>query len=299
MLSRPLIRVVSLSDLHLDHRANWKVAEQMAYQLVEMAPEVLILAGDLASTTERVVKVLEFFRPLAPAVLFVPGNHDLWQIPPPAIPGEPAPSPPDTWQLYRETWPELCKGVGVHYLPDSPWVRGDVAVVGTSGWYDYSLASWLSRQFYTDTHFQEKIHGLYQWVDRIRVSWQDGTGAELPDGAVARIMEADLASQLQSLPPTVENVIAVTHHVPFEESAPRFWMLAQGYFTAFMGSVGLGKILAADPRVHLVIHGHAHVQRDLHVGPIRVVARPLGNPRRDWQGEVAAVAAERMGDFLV
>ena len=41
MSPRATLDIVSLSDLHLDYRANWQVAEAMAYRLIETMREGL------------------------------------------------------------------------------------------------------------------------------------------------------------------------------------------------------------------------------------------------------------------
>lgn len=286
------VDIVTLSDLHLDHRANWLVAEAMAYALIELAPDLLILAGDLASIPSRVEKALRFFQPLAGRVLFVPGNHDLWA----PTAEEERLAEVNTWDMYRTHYAKLCEEIGIHYLPSGPYVSGDLAIVGTCGWYDYSLASPLARLLHSVEDFEAKGKGNLRWTDGWRVRWRDHDGRVMHDAEVCRIMEADLAAQIASLPAEVRTVVAVTHHLPFKEVSRSHGGLAGDYFTAFMGSTGLGKVLLTEPRTRLAVYGHIHQIFDDWVEGIRVVARPLGNPR-DWSGEVKDVARERMGVF--
>ena len=294
MSPRATLDIVSLSDLHLDYRANWQVAEAMAYRLIELAPDVLVLAGDLASIPSRVEKALTFFKDMAPDVVFVPGNHDLWA----PTAEEKKLDEIDTWVMYRQVYAEMCDQLGIHYLPRAPLIKGEVALVGTCGWYDYSIASPLARLLHSRDEFAEKAKGTARWTDGWRVRWRDDAGEVMPDEAVTRIMEADLKAQLDGLPPAVSKVVAVTHHLAFKEACTGHGGLAGDYFTAFMGSTGLGEILAADPRVGLAIFGHLHKLTDVRVGRVRAVARPLGNPR-DYKGEPKDVARERMGVFEV
>lgn len=294
MSPRHHLDVVSVSDLHLDYRANWQVAEQMAYRLIELSPDVLILAGDLASLPSRVEQALKFFQPLAPTVLYVPGNHDLWA----PTAEEKKLEAIDSWQTYREELAQVCDQLDVHYLPRAPWVRGDVAFVGTCGWYDYSLASPLARLLHTEEDFNAKQKGTARWTDGWRIRWRDEDGEIMTDAAVARIMEADLKAQLAALGPEIRKVVVVTHHLPWKEVSRSHGGLAGDYFTAFMGSSGLGRIISADPRVILAIYGHIHIQGDARIGRVRAVATPLGNPR-DWKGEPAEVAKARMGVWEV
>lgn len=294
MTASATLDICSLSDLHLDYQDNWKVAEAMAYKLIDLSPDVLILAGDVASLPQRVKKVLAFFEPLATDVLFVPGNHDLWAPTkdPEVLKGV------NTWDVYTQELREMCEALGVHYLPRAPFVKGDLAIVGTCGWYDYSMASALAMTRYDLEDFTQKGQSKYRWVDALRVRWRDGDGQVMSDADVARQLEADLAEQLASLGDGISRIVGVSHHVPFKDACFGHRGLAGDFFTAYMGSTGIGDVFAADPRVETVIFGHQHrpVDQLVDVGgrSIKVLSTPLGTPR-DWSGEPKDVAKVRMG----
>ena len=53
----------------------------------------------------------------------------------------------DTWVRYTDDLRRLAEGASAHYIPAGPLVIGDVALVGTCGWYDYSfLEPWVLEQ---------------------------------------------------------------------------------------------------------------------------------------------------------
>ena len=69
-------RVVTISDIHIDHRENRSWLEQLCHE--DHGDEILILAGDLASNVQGVKWALEQVSNAYSQVFFVPGNHDLW-----------------------------------------------------------------------------------------------------------------------------------------------------------------------------------------------------------------------------
>ena len=114
--------------------------------------------------------------------------------------------------------------------------------------------------------------------------------------AVARALEEDLERQLKGLGGEIRRVVGVCHHVPFKAVCRSHMGLAGDFFTAFMGSEGLGAVFEGDPRVRAVVFGHQHRPVDQRMGGMRILSTPLGTPR-DWAGDVAEVAVERMGHF--
>jgi len=283
------MRIVCVSDLHLDHEGNEPVMEAMLEVLGRGPPDVLVVAGDLASGQEGVARGLERLRRAAPRVVYVPGNHDLWSPWRSVAQGE-----VDTWTIYREVLPALAQEAGVEYLPEGPVCVGDVAFVGVTGWYDYSTATRVARFFFDDAAFRRGYQGGFAWADALRTAFLGQDGEPMSDAEVVAVMVSDLKTHLEAVPEHISRVVAVTHVVPFAQTVQSRPFFAMDFFTAFLGSVRLGEVLLADPRVSVSICGHAHTPLRKRIGPILLVRSPLGYPR-EWRGSPATVARERLG----
>lgn len=71
-------RLVAVSDLHVGHPENREVVDRMRPGLPE---DWLIVAGDVAERADEVLSVLARLRERFAAVIWTPGNHDLWTRP--------------------------------------------------------------------------------------------------------------------------------------------------------------------------------------------------------------------------
>ncbi len=287
------MRIVSVSDLHLDHTANGPVVAAMLEQLASDPPDVLVVAGDVASNRQTAARTLERLVNVGEHVLFVPGNHDLW-----APWREVASGEVDTWRFYREELFDLCRKLGIHYLPASPVTIGSIGFAGVTGWYDYSLATRVARFFFDDDAFRRGYQGGYAWVDPLRTSFQRPDGTSMADTEVTRVMASDLEAHLRALPPHASRVVAVTHVVPFAQAIQSRPFLARDFFTAFLGSKLFGEVLLQDPRVKVSVCGHTHTPVSKRVGRIQLVCTPLGYPR-EWRGDPRKVAKQRRGEIIL
>lgn len=103
------MKLYALGDLHLRHESNRKA-------LLNLAPhpeDWLIVAGDVGETEEHLRFALTVLSRRFAKLLWVPGNHDLWTIPP--HPDEPRGEP-----KYRRMV-ELCRSFGV-LTPEDPYI---------------------------------------------------------------------------------------------------------------------------------------------------------------------------------
>ncbi len=128
------MKLYALGDLHLRHESNRKA-------LLNLAPhpdDWLIVAGDVGETEEHLRFALTVLSRRFAKLFWVPGNHDLWTVPP----------HPDELRgeaKYRRLV-ELCRAFGVH-TPEDPFVAWPVAAPGEAApilaplflLYDYSF----------------------------------------------------------------------------------------------------------------------------------------------------------------
>lgn len=71
------MKLWAISDLHVGHPDNRKMVEQIAPH----PEDWLILGGDVGETLEHVRFVLRTLSPRFARLVWVPGNHELWEVP--------------------------------------------------------------------------------------------------------------------------------------------------------------------------------------------------------------------------
>lgn len=287
------VLIASVSDLHTDFAENRDDVVKLALAIHRRQADLVIIAGDVSHKNDRIARVLQAFAEAAPKVAYLPGNHDLWFDVPDAK-GAPH---LDTWRRYREELRALAEGAGAHYLPAAPLYLGDTAIVGSCGWYDYSLMPPSLRASVDRSVLESKQYGGLQWSDARFIAFRDEGGALMSDEAVAREMERELGEQLAAADAEarVRQIVAVTHHQPFYEVVTRTGTLPWEYFNAFMGSVGLGEVIRRSPKVRWSIYGHTHQVGRYQVGPVVAYGTPLGYPRERRGLSDEALLESRIG----
>ncbi|HWX45517.1 MAG TPA: metallophosphoesterase [Solirubrobacteraceae bacterium] len=130
----PPPRLLAIGDLHITHPENRRVVEGLR----PLSPgDWLIVCGDVSELSGEVEWALRLLRERFAAVIWVPGNHDLWSIPedPVKLRGE---------ARYRHLV-ELCRRLGV-LTPEDPYPiwegqGGPVTVAPLFLLYDYSFGA--------------------------------------------------------------------------------------------------------------------------------------------------------------
>ena len=239
------MKIAITADLHWGSRSHGDESTRaMARALHEEAPDVLVLAGDLASAgLDNVRACLEQFEGLPAERLFIAGNHDIWT------------PDGDSEELLRETLPAVGREHGFHYLEGAPWVdpTGRVGIAGTIGWYDYSFRD-RSLPYDLDQYRRKYVRRVAAYNDRLFVRWPHS------DEEFTALIVDELRATLAGLSARVEEIVAVTHHLPFEELVVRWpdhpaWAFANAY----LGAARLGEALLEFPRVRHHFCGHSHV----------------------------------------
>jgi predicted phosphohydrolase len=222
------------------------------------APDVFVIAGDIAGLgKKRRAQFLKSFEGLKATRLIVPGNHDFWTAESDAS-GKDAPSR----RLYDKMREEFAE-CGWHMLDGAPMAFGNVAVVGSAGWYDYTFA---------DPRLELPRNSDYaakRW--RGHVIWNDGNFVRLgmTDKEFCAQLMRRLEEDIMSIEAQAETIVAVTHFIGFEEMVTRrpddpMW----GFCNAYMGSVELGAVLLKHPKVRYHLCGHTHEARTVQKGTL-------------------------------
>jgi hypothetical protein len=103
----------------------------------------------------------------------------------------------------------------------------------------------------------------------------DGVHARLPmsDLAFLDYLVAKLARQLLELAedPSVRQVAAFVHHLPFRRLVPRDRPAKLAFAAAYLGSDRLGETLLACPKLGWIYCGHSHWPGRCQLGNVEVV----------------------------
>lgn len=267
------MKIAVTADIH--YGTDTKKDELAAYlkNLNQNKVDILAVAGDLASRGASHVQfkeMLEVFAGFKGRVLFVPGNHDLWT------------KQDNSFHLLTEGIPKLIKGTNLHLLDNTPFIIGDLAFIGSVGWYDYSfrhvplhISESFSHCYYRfegiDTlfHFEHLTLQDYEskqcevswdleswkkstWQDKRFIKWEFND-YEFLDYCLNR-----LRFHIESVWDRVESIIALTHHLPFKEFVPDIPDPTWGFHRAYLGSEKIGELFLQYDKIAYAFFGHAH-----------------------------------------
>jgi len=286
------LRIAFTSDLHVEY--HLEVVGHVARRVSELAPDMLVLAGDVCpdlSLLERSLRILK--GALLGPLLYVPGNHELWC-------GGSQGSGPHSRERYEVVLPTLARRAGALPLGAAPVRVGDVTFVGVTGWYDYSLRDSALEARCGPLDYAAKRFGDQGCVDGLQVFWPGDDGAPLSDPALSDLMVQGLRAQLRQAHRAP--VVVVTHMLARRDlleahpgraggdsgraggdSGRAGGDSARRFQDAFMGSAALGREIERHPAVRVVISGHHHIPARHESGAanaeLRYLSSPIGYPR--------------------
>ncbi len=257
-VGRPTIVVTS--DLHLGLTTEAEI-RALVERIAAERPDLTVLAGDIGEGLPNVTACLRLFTELPGEVAVLMGNHDLW------IHGH----GPGSQELWERALPDAVREAGMLWLEDAIWRRGDLALVGSIAWYDYSAIDPTVGPFtieqiadYKARKFPDAFFMNWPWTDQ-------EFAARCGDGLVARLqtLEDD---------PSVRATLVVTHDPVFEVQMLRKpGEIGWGKTNAFFGNLTLGQRLTPFRKLRWVISGHTHVGREGRVErPELADAQPIG-----------------------
>ncbi|HEV2293278.1 MAG TPA: metallophosphoesterase [Tepidisphaeraceae bacterium] len=277
------MRVLITADLHYNHPKSQPLAEELIDSINDAGGDVLLVVGDTAASDgDWLERCLSRFR-FAGEKLFVAGNHELWT------------NGPDSFELFNHQLPRRVRGLGWRWLQDEPFIAGDATIVGSIGWYDYSLAQeslGIPQRFYEAKISPGAAEQLDEWsflLDReddvpphareVVARWNDGKFVKLKrsDATFTELLCDQLEAQLMAR--AGKRIIAAIHHLPFRELLPPPRTAQWDFAKAYLGSRRLGEVLLRCPAVTKVFCGHSHFPAEATVGHIRAVN--IGSGYRD------------------
>jgi Icc-related predicted phosphoesterase len=238
------MKIQIASDLHLDLLQH-KFPEFRAVQPTDA--DVLVIAGDIHHHAQAIAA----FRDWPAPVIYVHGNHELYDATPAKVVAELRKQSADT---------------NVHYLERNEEVVNDVRFLGCCLWTDFNLMPDEREQA-----MQESDRCL---MDYSKIAMEDGSGFSAADSVDLHI--ESLAWLTQKLDePFDGKTVVVTHHAPHPDSIhPRFAgsLLNAAFITDLTP-------LIRKSQADLWIHGHVHDSFDYRLGKTRIIANPRGYAR--------------------
>ncbi len=257
------MRIAAISDLHvLPDGSDGALLERIEQRVQEIQPDVFIIAGDISDHLSVLSDSLEALHASDCTNLYVAGNHDIWF--------EDA-GGPGSLEKYSHSIRGICREKGFIHLPDSPYIQGNTAFVGSMGWYDYSFRR-ESLNIPIENYEQKEFRGAV-WYDVFKIDWT------FTDAEATALLNEKLEYDLKTLPENVTQVVHVSHHLPFQELTVYRDKFPWDFHSAFMGAKSTGLILEKDMRVILSISGHSHVRNKISKGYITAITVPLGYGR--------------------
>ena len=270
------MRLLVTADLHFNHPRSRALAEQVIGTMNAAGGDVLLVVGDTAAADgAELEQCLSLFRFNGPK-LFVAGNHELWT------------RRDDSYTIFQQELPERIRKLGWQWLQTEPFVAGEVAIVGSIGWYDYAFAPetlGIPRRFYQakvspgaaerfpqyDALFAT-THDIDPASRRIVARWNDVNFVKLQrsDDEFLQELLDQLDAQLDALKAHPQ-VIAAVHHLPFRQLLPPSHGMQWDFAKAYLGSPRIGELLLRFANVRHLFCGHSHMAAETDVGPIHAI----------------------------
>jgi 3',5'-cyclic AMP phosphodiesterase CpdA len=272
------MRLVVTADLHYELAEHRPAVHAVAERICREKADALALAGDLfAHSPDCLRQCLRLFEGFQGEKFLIAGNHDLWT------------EAGDSFEIYDQLIPAVAAECGFRDLDAAPSILGDVGLVGTIGWYDYSFRDeslGIPLRFYelkAAPGYALAHPALRELVDpnatlpfkalAARSYWNDGRMVrwKLDDPTFNALTIERLEGQLRAVEGQVRAVVAITHHLPFAEMLVRRDDPSWAFGNAFMGSAGLGQALLRHPKVTHAVFGHSHSRDHQRIGHIEAI----------------------------
>ncbi|MCX7291678.1 metallophosphoesterase family protein [Janthinobacterium sp.] len=251
------MRLLILSDLHLEVWGE----DSPAIDLASCRPDVVILAGDIATGSQAIAWAARTFGALP--VLYVHGNHEGYG---------------HQLEHMQDAVRDACAsanahGASIRLLDGDAVTLGGVRFLGITLWTDFLLFG-AERQ-------QEALQAAQAYMpDYKRIS----TGGDTP-----RLLCATDTAQLhaqhrawlerQLAQPFDGKTVVVTHMAPSMLSV-------EAQYATNLGSPAFASHLdELVAQADLWVHGHMHASLDYRIGGCRVVCNPCGYRRPDGTPE--------------
>ena len=246
------MKIGIIADLHID--INYNKGSDVLRELIKVVNKdhlaYLIRAGDISDNDETTLEIREKLNYNSSAyILFVPGNHDLWNK------KHPTKKPEEIYRKLQCNPGNLCLNP---YSINEEWV-----IIGDIGWYDYSFGS---DRFTEEDYIKGRYRGRV-WKDTLFVPWNKEAKQ------IHQYFCKKIKKQIQSN--KNKNIILVTHFVPHEYFLVPEERDSWVFFNAYLGSPDYAR-LALDYNVKYSIFGHIHHKVNQSIKGTEFIGNSLG-----------------------
>jgi len=254
------MKIGLISDLHVDESPDGVIIAALADSAKQHGAELLLIPGDFTGSWRTSLDAINRIEDTSGLrVLFVPGNHDLWN------------------KMRPEETPELAQ----EKLAAHPGCLSGRTVtiqgwnfVGETGWYDETLTEGR----YTAPDIARMNFGGRTWQDSLFTRWT------VPMLEKTEAYLKALETRLAGLDPRL--TITLTHVIPrleFSVQPPEgIWT----YFNGLLGSARYGSMLVK-AGVRAAVFGHVHYRKRLVADGVEWICPCLGTPD-EWTSKDAA-----------
>jgi Icc-related predicted phosphoesterase len=237
------MRVFAVSDIHVDYEENLQWILNLDQQ--RYSDDILILAGDVSDKLALLGTVFDSLCSCFKAVLFVPGNHELWV----------QDDNFDCSLAKFEAIVALCAATGVH---TEVYEESSLRFVPLFSWYDFSFG-------------EPGRHLRRAWRDFRACAWPDHM-QESRD-----VSEHFLSLNVPRLVASDKKIISYSHFLPRIDVMPKRIPENRRNVYPVLGSEGLGaQVTQLGPMIH--VYGHSHVNQSIELDNIRFVNNAFAYP---------------------
>ncbi len=240
------MRVHAVSDLHVDYDVNARWVDDVS--LSDFTHDVLILAGDVSDSLDRLERCFTALARRFRQVLFMPGNHDLW------VRGEPVGM--DSLQKLAavQAVARRCE------VAMQPVQLGALSIVPLWSWYDFSFG---------------------EPGPELRMAWMDFRACRWPGGMDTRAVADHFLQRNEALiskpPPARQTIISFSHFLPRIDVMPDRIPESKRFLYPILGSARLdAQVRRLGATLH--VYGHSHVNRRVTLDGVTYVNNAFAYP---------------------
>ncbi len=239
------MQVDLVSDLHMEHwESNYDFLKYKQSNL-------LIVAGDIATSPELASEWLTIVAAEYKQVLFICGNH------------EHTSQNFDLDNSYKINDVLFTTMPNVHLLYKTPYIYKGIAFVGCNGWWDYRIGEPHVSRDATYKYFK-KIYG------------EKSLQRTLVQGGKDYTYIMDHCSELNSID-TIEKIVVVTHTIPHLRGVD--WIHGSDNLNVgCFGNKKMEQIPVYFPKVKHWLFGHNHNPHDFVIHNTHYISHPRGRP---------------------
>lgn len=248
------MKLIVSGDIHAGTTDIYTI-KAMVDDMLKENPDIIILAGDIGESLDDFNECLQLFKDSKGVKGLVIGNHDLWNQ------KDEIPSI-DKWE---KLLPSSADKNDFVWMEDEIIYHENIAIVGTTAWYDYSN---VAPAFAQSEEYLFKGKGRYN-NDANFIDWNK------TDIEFARECQKGLVEKLEFLETCVHinKVIVITHVPIFSEQMVRS-VGDNPIGDAYFGNLTMGKAVMGFSKVKHVISGHTHRCRYREIGDMQLTSLP-------------------------